>query len=437
LQLAAATLQQIAAKAEAERLHVVCFVTGAPGAGKTLLGLDLALKSRSGTSPAALLSGNRPLVHVLTEALAIDRAARTKTSKAAAKYEAEAAIQNLLGYLKEHTDGAKPPENMIIFDEAQRAWDAKVGQELMQRPNSEPELFLDILGRLEWSCLVCLVGFGQEINRGEGGLRLWGEALANAARNGSQWFIVAGPQALTGGPQVAGDGLLSGLNGTSLSACPEPKLHLQNAIRAYRNPLHGEWVEALLNADAPAAKRLAEQMAEPPAWVIRDLEAAKAWLRLRRRGGRSVGLVASSGAVRLIGEGLPPAPRSNELDAIGRWFLNPFDDFRSAGALETPMSEYGCQGLELDYIGLCWGGDFIWLHDAWLPRKMMGRHWRLVHDAEKRRFRTNAYRVLLTRSRAGTVIFIPRGSDDDPTRSPAELNETASALLSFGCASLP
>jgi hypothetical protein len=282
LQLAAATLQRIAAKAEAERLHVICFVTGAPGAGKTLLGLDLALKSRSGKSPAALLSGNRPLVHVLTEALAIDRAARTNTSKASAKYEAEAAIQNLLGYLKEHTDGATPPENVIIFDEAQRAWDAKVGQELMQRSNSEPELFLDILGRLEWSCLVCLVGFGQEINRGEGGLRLWGEALVNAANKDSEWRIVAAPQALDGGPQVAGDGLLNGLAEAKLRVCLEPKLHLQNGIRAYRNPLHGKWVEALLNADVQAAVRLVEQMTEPPAWITRDLDVAKAWLCQRR-----------------------------------------------------------------------------------------------------------------------------------------------------------
>lgn len=127
----------------------MCFVTGAPGAGKTLLGLDLALKSRSGTRPAALLSGNRPLVHVLTEALAEDSAARGAMTKTEARRFADAAIQNLLGYLKEHTDGAPPPEHVIVFDEAQRAWDAEVGKELMGRPSSEPELFLEILDRLD------------------------------------------------------------------------------------------------------------------------------------------------------------------------------------------------------------------------------------------------------------------------------------------------
>ena len=436
LQAAASTLQAIAARTEMERTHTVCFVTGAPGAGKTLLGLDLALKSRSGTRPAALLSGNRPLVHVLTEALATDRAARTGESKAAAKYQADAAIQNLLGYLKEHTDGAVPPENVIIFDEAQRAWDAEVGQELMGRPNSEPELFLKILGRLEWSCLVCLVGYGQEINRGEGGLRLWGEALAREAANGNRWRVLAASPAIEGGPGVTGDGLISGLGEVDLEIVREPKLHLANSMRAYRNPLHGKWVEAVLTGDANAARRIAGELVDPPALLTRDLDAAKAWLRQRRRGGRSVGLLTSSGAVRLVGDGIPPAPRSNELAAIGHWFLKPFTDFRSAGALETPLSEYGCQGLELDFVGLCWGGDLIWRDGAWLPRKMSAPRWQVLRDDEKRRFRLNAYRVLLTRSRAGTVIFVPKGSEDDPTRSPAELDETATALLAFGCATL-
>jgi hypothetical protein len=331
--------------------------------------------------------------------------------------------------LKEHTDGAVPPENVIIFDEAQRAWDAEVGQELMGRPNSEPELFLRILGRLEWSCLVCLVGYGQEINRGEGGLRLWGEALAREVANDNRWRVLAAPAAIEGGTAVTGDGLIGGLGGADLEIVLDPKLHLANSMRAYRNPLHGKWVEGLLSGDADAARLTAGALVEPPALITRDLEVARAWLRQRRRGGRSVGLLASSGAVRLVGDGIPPAPRSNELAAIGHWFLKPFTDFRSAGALETPLSEYGCQGLELEFVGLCWGGDLIWRDSAWLPRKMSAPRWQVLRDDEKRRFRLNAYRVLLTRSRAGTVIFVPKGSEDDPTRSPRELDETAAALL--------
>lgn len=436
LQAAAETLQSIVRTAETRREKVICFVTGSPGAGKTLLGLDLALKSRSGTRPAALLSGNRPLVHVLTEALATDSAARNSTTKAQAKYQADAAIQNLLGYLKEHTDGATPPEHVIVFDEAQRAWDADVGQELMNRPNSEPELFLEILDRLEWSCLVCLVGPGQEINRGEGGLPLWGEALAKANAAGKGWRVIAAPQALDGGPDVAGKGLLSGATGQTLELQREPGLHLANGIRAYRNPLQGKWVAALLEGDIASAKQLADQMDMPPAFLTRDLDEAKCWLRQRRRGGRSVGMLASSGAVRLVGDGVPPAPRSNELAPIGHWFLKPYTDFRSAGALEVPMSEFGCQGLELDYIALCWGGDLLWADGQWRPMRMSSPRWQVIREAEKKRFRVNGYRVLLTRGRAGAVIYVPRGSGEDPTRSPADLDAVANILHAAGCASL-
>lgn len=433
LQAASACLRKIAADAEAQSSKVICFVTGAPGAGKTLLGLDLALKSRSGLRPAALLSGNRPLVHVLTEALAADQAERTGGRKADARYEADAAIQNLLGYLKEHTDGPPPPEHVIVFDEAQRAWDDKVGLELMNRPNSEPELFLEILDRLDWSCLVCLVGPGQEINRGEGGLPLWGQALKQAADRGRRWTIIAASQALDGGQDVAGEGLLTRSDLDASQTRREPRLHLANAIRAYRSPLHGQWVAALLDSDLERARFLADQMVEPPAVVSRDLNQAKDWLKQRRRGGRSVGLLASSGAVRLVGEGLPPTPRSNELGPIGHWFLKPWHDFRSSGALETPMSEFGCQGLELDYTGLCWGGDLIWTTAGWTPRTMRAPNWQGVHSAEKHRFRLNGYRVLLTRGRAGSLIFVPAGDDDDPTRSPAEADAVAAALLAAGC----
>lgn len=435
LQAAAGRLNEIAQEAERNKSKVICFVTGAPGAGKTLLGLDLALKSRGTDRPAALLSGNRPLVHVLTEALAADTAARGIHSKTEGKYHAAAAIQNLLGYLKEHTDGAVPPEHVIVFDEAQRAWDAEVGQELMGRPASEPELFLEILDRLEWACLVCLVGSGQEINRGEGGLPLWGAALARAAAEGRHWRIHVAELALEGGPDIAGGGLRTGAR-NEIAVQIEPRFHLANAMRSFRNPLHSKWVAALLAGDLQTARSLAAEITEPPALITRDLEAGKQWLRQRRRAGRSVGMLTSSGAVRLVGDGIPPAPRSNELGPIGHWFLKSFTDFRSSGALELPMSEFGCQGLELDFVGLCWGGDLVWSDRTWVPRMMRAPKWQMIRDSEKHRFRINSYRVLLTRGRAGTVIYVPMGNTEDPTRSPAEYESIANAMLSCGCKTL-
>jgi hypothetical protein len=177
-------------------------------------------------------------------------------------------------------------------------------------------------------------------------------------------------------------------------------------------------------------------MAAAPAYLTRNLAAAKTWLGAQRRGGRSVGMLVSSGAVRLIGDGVPPAPRSNELQPIGHWFLKPYTDFRSSGALELPMSEFGCQGLELDYACLCWSVDLPWSGSRWVPRRMQAPNWKVIRDPAKQRYRLNAYRVLLTRARAGLVIFVPPGSEADPTRLPSEHDAIAAALFAAGCRTL-
>lgn len=437
LERSAQRLVEIVLEAKEQQKRVICFVSGTPGAGKTLLGLNLALKSRvagDGLPPSSLLSGNPPLVHVLVEALAQDAHENRGLKKPDARREAGSAVQGLLGFLREHGDGPPPPEHVLVFDEAQRAWDAEVGQKLLGRPRSEPALFLDIMSRSPWACLICLIGPGQEINRGEGGLPLWGEALLEASANGRGWRVFAAPQAIGGGADVGASGLF-GASPASVEVQTEPLLHLSNSIRSYRSPLQVRWVSALLNGELALAAQIATEMAEPPARISRDLEQVKAWLKKRRRGGRSAGLIASSGAVRLIADGLPPAPRSNELDAIAHWFLKPYQDYRSAGALETPMSEFGCQGLELDYVGLCWGGDLIW-RDGWMPRTMAAPNWREVSKTERRQYRLNGYRVLLTRARAGVVIFVPRGDPEDDTRRPGQFDAIAHALEAAGCSPL-
>jgi hypothetical protein len=428
-------LIELVLNARANQKKVICFVTGTPGAGKTLLGLNLALKSRvagAGLPPASLLSGNPPLVHVLIEALADDAHQNRKVPKPQARREANSAIQGLLGFLREHTDGAPPPEQVIVFDEAQRAWDADVGLKLLGRQRSEPALFLDIMARRDWACLICLVGPGQEINRGEGGLGLWGEALSDAANQGEHWEIWAAPQAIGGGPDIGPNGLEREIK---INVNADPLLHLSNSLRAYRSPQQIRWVSKLLAGDVKGAAAIAADMDLPPALVTRDLAAAKTWLAQHRRGGRSVGLLSSSGSVRLIAEGVPPAPRSNELDAIAHWFLKPHHDYRSSSALEIPLSEFGCQGLELDYVGLCWGGDLLW-NNGWTPYTMAAPKWRVTKSDDRRQFRINGYRVLLTRARLGTIIFVPGGSAEDPSRLPAGFDDVAALLLASGCALL-
>lgn len=423
LQRTADRLRHWVSVARSMREHVICLVSGTPGAGKTLLGLNLVLADGVGRvagEPAVMLTGNRPLVQVLRGAL--DSDARSRCADASAARAIEGALQTLLGYLKEHAaeNAAAPPERVVVFDEAQRAWDEETGQKLLQRRRSEPELFLEILHRLPWACMVCLVGPGQEINRGEGGMELWGLAIDRESKAGRPWHVVASSPTDVG---------------CSQQICVDAALHLASGLRAYRNERFGEWVDALLEGNIDGAASLAKGMSSPPAMLTRSLAVMKDWLRQRRRGGRRPGLVVSSGAVRLVAEGLPPAPMSNELKEIERWFLRSWPDFRGSDALEVPLSEFGCQGLELDYVGLCWGGDLIWSagSSSWTPRRMSAPSWQVVRRPEKARFCLNAYRVLLTRAREATCIYVPHGDDDDPTRNPKQFDSIAATLEAAGC----
>ena len=425
-------LAELVAMAHRERKKIVCFVTGGPGSGKTLLGLNLVLSGTSGRiagEPAALLSGNRPLVRVLQEAIAEDANTRTGISKGEARRQAQQALQTLLGYLRDHQDPkSNPPEKVIVFDEAQRAWNAETGLKLFDREASEPQLFLEIMGRLPWACLVCLVGPGQEINRGEGGLPLWASAIAN----GEGWSGYASETALHDRAGLLGLGHSFDIGELDLQL--DPSLHLETNLRAYRSSLHGRWVEALLVGRIKDAATIAASMQHPPALVTRDLATLRNWLKKRRRGGHRVGLLASSNASRLIAEGIPPSPMSNKLDRVVHWFLRPTDDFRSSNALEVPLSEFVCQGLEIDYAGICWGNDLIWREQEWFPRKMRAPRWTRVKNRDARQFRINAYRVLLTRSRAGAAIFVPPGDREDSTRAPADFDQVACVLREAGCA---
>lgn len=432
IELTATKLRDIANDAKQQGRKVVCFVTGEPGSGKTLLGLDLVFSKKVDTEPdepAALLSGNRPLVFVLQAAIAEDARDRLRITATEAKRQAQQALQTLLGYLRDHTDEeSDPPEHVIVFDEAQRAWDAETGLKLLGRRKSEPELFLEIMGRLDWACLVCLVGPGQEINRGEGGLALWGEAL----RDNPDWDAHVSDAMLRGEGGLIG--LLDGDVGDELRPTVHRELHLQTNLRAHRNPKQGRWVSALLAGDIKEAARIAEGLDGPPAYVTRDLDKARCWLKARSRGHHRVGLLASSGAVRLLGDGVPPSPMSNELDRVVHWFLRDGDDFRSSNALEVPLSEFVSQGLEIDYACLCWGNDLIWSDDDdWQPRKMRAPRWTNLTASEASQHRINAYRVLLTRARAGGVIFVPRGKNDDLTLKPDDFDGIYKALLEAGC----
>lgn len=225
-------------------------------------------------------------------------------------------------------------------------------------------------------------------------------------------------------------------SGADVSIVNDPDLHLNSNLRAYRNDLHGTWVAALLDGSIDKAHEIASEMEHTPALVTRELSKMKEWLKARRRGDQRIGLLASSGATRLVADGVPPSPRSDDLGTVVHWFLKPEGDFRSSNALETPLSEFVCQGLEIDYAGLCWGNDLIWDNQKWVPRKMRAPTWQTLRKGVEQRYRINTYRVLLTRGRAGTAIYVPVGDETDSTRKPNEFDSIFDILLASGCRSL-
>jgi hypothetical protein len=421
----AGTIAAEIAAARGEGAHRVLFVTGIPGAGKTLCGLNAVF----GAGGAAFLTGNLPLVHVMRAALTKDAQARGRSARQARR-EAASAIQPVNGFLRDNKDRADPPhEHVIVFDEAQRAWDAAFGARKFTYADSEAGLVLDIMARhRDWAVIVALVGTGQEINTGEAGLAEWGRALA--AR--PAWSAVAPPDVIGGADPRR-----------CLFAAPvpalrvDPGLHLAVPVRAIRTPAIAAWVEAVLAGDAVTAARIAADAGGIPVRLTRSLPALRDGLRGLARGLRRAGLVCSAGARRLLAEGLWPAFPHMDEQAVAHWFLARWpEDVRASDALELPATQFACQGLELDYVGLAWGNDLIREPSGWQARRFAGTDWQRVRDPTRRAYTINTYRVLLTRARYATVIYVPPGDAADRTRPPETFDAIAAYLGACGAPAL-
>jgi hypothetical protein len=431
-----------AARAAGER--VVVFVTGIPGAGKTLCGLNVVF-GQARHDGSAFLTGNAPLVAVLREALACNKAGislelgpsndperRKRAGKLRqARHETEAALQNVHRFLADNAGRATPPaERVIVFDEAQRAWDAQQATRDTQRRTStlsmsEPAHTLDIMGRHDgFAAVVALIGGGQEINTGEAGLREWGAVIA--ATPG--WRAVAAPAVLRA-PDAAQR--LAEVVPAWLTL--DAELDLTVPMRSVRDDIAAAWVDAVLR-NAPSEAMALAGSATLPFLLTRSLDAARGTLRALAPGLRRAGFVRSSGARRLRAEGFDAQLMGS--DEPVDWFLERWPDIRASDALEVAATEYACQGLELDLVGLAWGGDFVRRDGAWVPRRFAGNAWQVVNSAEEQRFIRNTYRVLLTRARYETVIWVPEGSSagafHDRTRPAAEMDAIAEFLLACG-----
>ena len=426
LETATNTIVSAVESARATSARLIVFVTGVPGAGKTLVGLNAAHHS-SIKDCTSFLSGNRPLVLVLKEALIRSVVERQQLTRKRAEHVIETFIHNVHRFAEDYyANTTVPAQHVIVFDEAQRAWNEKQNAKKYERTCSEPEMLLSIMERpTPWSVIVALVGGGQEINTGEAGLSEWGRALLAHP----QWEVWAPLQAIRGDVAVSGQRLFEEKRPAKLRTKPE--LHLEVSLRSIHATHNAQWVDAVLQGNSQGARRIAERLDQKPL-LTRSLGQARAWLRSRRTGSSRAGLVGSASAARLRSDGLEPSYDFHRFFEWANWFLDdPETDARSSSMLEVHATQFEIQGLELDWVGLCWGDDFVRQGSSWRCYRFNDRKWRPLLDMEKQRFLINAYRVLLTRARQGLIIYVPSSTAGD-FRNLEALEETADYLVACG-----
>ena len=416
-------LREIIFRSKGKSEKAICFVTGVPGAGKTLVGLDIATKhlDKENDLTSVFLSGNGPLVAILREALTRDKFQREKEQgkkvrKGAIMSEVKLFIQNVHNFRDESLKDNRPPfEHVTIFDEAQRAWDIQQTSNFMLRkkntPNfniSEPEFLISCLDRhQDWAVIVCLVGGGQEINTGEAGISEWIESLN---RSFPEWRIYVSGK-LTDSEYAAGNALE--ILKEHKYVYTNPALHLSVSLRSFRAEHLSLLIKDLLDINIEDARKNYGSLKEKyPLVITRNLVKAKQWLKEKARGTERYGIVVSSQAQRLKPYAIDV---KSPMDPI-HWFLDGKEDIGSSYYLEDVATEFQVQGLELDWACVTWDADFRYSVDGWKCFSFVGSKWNNINKEERRLYLKNAYRVLLTRARQGMVIVVPNGDENDVTR---------------------
>lgn len=430
------SIAEIIKKSKSNSEKSIIFVTGVPGAGKTLVGLDVATTHIDPEDElySVFLSGNGPLVKILQEALARDKVARKsatgeKIRKGDALSEVKAFIQNVHHFRDDGlVDLTKPPvEHVALFDEAQRAWSKdqtiRFMREKKNQPNfnqSEPEFLISCMNRhSDWATIVCLVGGGQEINTGEAGISEWFEAIEQSF---PEWKIYLSDK-LTDSEYGAGEIVRQAKKNCMVDFVPE--LHLQTSVRSFRSEKVSLFVKQLLDLNEEEAREnLLEIHEKYPIVLTRDLDVAKNWVREKARGSERYGMVVSSQAERLRPYAIDVRVKANPV----HWFLNGKEDVRSSYYLEDVATEFDVQGLELDWVCMAWDADFRYTDNKWEHWSFRGSRWQRIIKPERQTYQKNAYRVLLTRARQGMVLFVPEGDDEDHTR-PKEYYESTYRYL--------
>ena len=436
-------IEELVDKARAQKYKLICFVTGVPGAGKTLVGLNIATRRRDVDAPthAVFLSGNGPLVAVLREALTRDEVARQKSQgrrvrKGKVGESVKAFIQNVHHFRDDALFDSEPPaEHVAIFDEAQRAWNLHQTANFMRRKKnrvgfsqSEPEFLISYMDRnTDWAVIVCLVGGGQEIHTGEAGIDAWLDAVNSRFPH---WHMYISSR-LTDSEYAAGK--TSEAVGQGENTHFDDSLHLAVSMRSFRAENVSTFVKALLDCEKQQARDAFALLAERyPMAVTRNLNLGKQWIREHARGTERFGLVASSKAQRLKPHAVDVRVDVNPV----HWFLNGKEDTRSSYYLEDAATEFQVQGLELDWACVTWDADLRFNGSGWSFHDFRGDRWCNISNVDNRRYLRNAYRVLLTRARQGMVIFVPPGDRSDPTRSAEFYDSTFTYLRELGIPAL-
>lgn len=415
-------------------------VTGVPGAGKTLVGLNIATTHINSEDElySVFLSGNGPLVKILQEALARDKVARCKAAgepikKGTAKSEVKAFIQNVHHFRDDGlTNPDEPPiEHVALFDEAQRAWTHEQTAKFMREkkgqqdfPMSEPEFLISCMDRhKDWATIVCLVGGGQEINTGEAGVAEWFHAVEKSFPH---WKIFLSDR-LT--DSEYGSGAIIEKARSNPRTQFIPNLHLQSSMRSFRSENVSLFVKQLLDLEKEAANESLQSIQDKfPIVLTRDLETAKEWVRDKARGSERYGMVVSSQASRLKPYSIDIRVKTDPV----HWFLNGKEDVRSSYFMEDVVTEFDVQGLELDWVCMAWDADFRFQEHGWENWSFRGNKWQRINKAERQAYQKNAYRVLLTRARQGMALFIPSGNASDPTRPSEYYDSTYQYLRDIG-----
>ena len=411
----------------------ICFITGVPGAGKTLAGINIANERHKfeENEHAVFLSGNFPLVDVLQEALARDEKERSNTTKTEALRKVKSFIQIIHHYRDAYVGNEDiPTEKVAIFDEAQRAWTKEQIANFMARKKgvfnfeySEPEFLISTLDRhQDWAVIVCLIGGGQEINTGEAGLIEWFDSLKRSFKH---WDIYVSNM-ITDNEYTRGykvEELTQGLN-----VHIEKELHLATSIRSFRSENVSAFVKQILDNNPTKANEILLNLKQYPIKITRNLETAKKWVKNKARGTERYGLLASSGALRLKPVGIFV---KNEL-SVPNYFLDDKENVHSSYYLEDCATEFDVQGLELDWAIVAWDADFRYNGTEWTYNRFNGSKWNKVNSESNKIYLKNAYRVLLTRARQGMIIYIPEGNPEDKTRISEFYDKTYNFLKQIG-----